>query len=919
MNRRLLLIVALLVALALRLTAAEAESSSTIPEKLQAAAAALPPEARPQVMTLSQSGALYAVLPNGCEIILKEKHSAPVATVQAWVRTGAINEGQWMGAGLSHFCEHMLFKGTTKRPTGVLDQEIRGAGGDDNAYTSSERTVYHITTAASGFDTSFDALADMVMDSTFPPDETKTEHSVVYKEIERAMDNPDDLLYETFERTRYQEHPYRVPVLGYPDRFKRVTRDDVFAYYQQRYTPQVTTFIAVGDFDSATVLPKMARTLATWQRKSVAPSVITEEPEQVAPRSVQLTHPLCEVPKIIIGFPSVSIRHPDLYALDLLASILGDGRSSRLYQDVKDKLGLVLEISASDYTPAYPGHFDVAATAEATKLAAARQAILNVLAEARNKRPTDEELARAKRKVYTQHIFAQMTVDGEAAALGSDWQSAGDLDFSEHYTQRMQQVSADDILRVAKQYLVPEKLNVTVLLPAPKGEKVVPSAAINKAGSSDEKLNAELDQLRKDPSVEKAELLPKQALFQITLKSGLRLVVRQDHALPVVNVALLGLGGARWEPAALPGSSNLMAEMLDRGTTSRSKTQIANEVEDLGATLATASDRDGFGVSISGLSRDVPRLLDLASDCLLRPAFPPDEFEKLQKDVLQEIAQQDESLMVLNSKVLRPLLYGDHPYARQNIGTPQSVEKTTVADLRQIHDAWVKPENLVLSFVGDATASDALKMTNQYFGKLKSGQFKAPQVPPIPPLTGEKAGQQEKPGIAGAILTLAFPGANVASPDREKLEVLSGILSGLGGRLNTALREKQGLAYSVGVFSNSDLDGGAFVFFIQTDAQSVEKSLKGMWDEAKRLRSELVPQAELDSVKSYVVGTEAIALQDQASLARRLATAVAFGEGAGHVFDHQERLAKITPADLKAAAEKYLTPERFAKAVLIPK
>src|SRR5258708_8080211 len=208
-------------------------------------------------MKLSNGGAVYALLPNGCEIILKEKHSAPVITVQAWMRTGANDEGKWMGAGLSHFCEHLLFKGTTKRPTGVLDQEIRGAGGDDNAYTTSERTVCHITCAADGFETSFNVLADMVMDSTFPPEETVKEHKVVYKEIERFLDNPEGVLYETFERTLYQRHPYRVPVLGYPDLFQRVTRDEVFAYYQERYSPQMCAFVAVGDIDPMVVLPKM--------------------------------------------------------------------------------------------------------------------------------------------------------------------------------------------------------------------------------------------------------------------------------------------------------------------------------------------------------------------------------------------------------------------------------------------------------------------------------------------------------------------------------------------------------------------------------------------------------------------------------------------------------------------------------------
>ncbi|HYG76903.1 MAG TPA: pitrilysin family protein [Planctomycetota bacterium] len=919
MHRLKNLPIVLCFALAALSNAADVKSPRALPENVEAALGKLAPEARPLETKVAENGAIYVLLPNGCEIIVKEKHSAPVTSVQAWVRTGAIHEGPWMGAGLSHFCEHMLFKGTTKRPTGQLDQEIRGGGGDNNAYTTSERTVYHVTGAKEGFENAFAAVADMLMDSTFPPDETVKEHAVVVKEIERYLDNADAVLFEAFERTLFQEHPYRVPVLGYPDRFKRVTREEVFAYYKQRYSPQLTTFIAVGDFDAADVLPKMASVLATWKRNSVTPVTIPQEPEQVAPRSVQIEHPLCEIPKMYIGFPSVSLRDADLYALDLLANILGDGRSSRLYRTVKDKLNLAVEISGFNYTPQYPGYFAVAMTLEPEKIADAKAAVLKLIEEAKTKKPTDEEIARARRKVYTQRIFGQMTADGEAGNLGQDWLVAGDLDFSDRYAQRMQQVSADDILRVARKYLVPEKLNVAIMLPASKDEKPKASEKPVEVKVEENAQKAELEKLRADPSVASAELLPQRSVFEIKLKSGIRLAVREDHSLPVVNMALTALGGTRWEPAELAGASNLMAEMLDRGTQKRSKLKIAEEVEGLGANLSTYSDRNSFGLTIAGLREDAPKLFELASDGLLNSTFPADEFEKLRADVVQEIAQEDEQLFTLNSKVLRPLLYGNHPYARQNRGTIETVKKVTPEDVKRLHQAWVHPENIAVSIVGDVNATDALKLVNQYLGTLKAGSFKAPQVPPVPDLAGGKIGQAEKPGITGAILTLGFRGVDKKNPDREKLDLLAGILSGLGGRLNTALREKLGLAYSVGVYNDTQLDGGAVVFYIQTDAKSLDKSLEGMWNEAKKLREEPVTQKELDSVKNYLAGTEAIELQNQSEVAKLLALSQLYGEGAEHVFNRRERLAKVTAADIKAAAMKYLDSDKFAKAVLKPK
>jgi zinc protease len=261
-------------------------------------------------------------------------------------------------------------------------------------------------------------------------------------------------------------------------------------------------------------------------------------------------------------------------------------------------------------------------------------------------------------------------------------------------------------------------------------------------------------------------------------------------------------------------------------------------------------------------------------------------------------------------------LYGNHPYARQTFGTPESVKKATLDDLRKLHADWVHPENIAVGFCGDITSADALKLVSAQFGALKAGELKAPAVPPIPALTKGLEGEGAKEGIKGAVLTLGFRGADLKNPDRETLDLLANLLSGLGGRLSVALREKQGLAYSVGVHNDAQLDGGALIFFIQTDAKSLAVSLEGMWKEIKLLRDEPVPEKELASIKSFLAGSEAIELQNQTEVAQRLALSQLFGEGAAHVFSRKQRLEKVTPQILQDAARKYLDPDHWAKAVL---
>ena len=901
-----------------------AADSREISEALKSAMAALPIEAKPLEMRRSEGGATYALLPNGCEMIVFEKHSAPVVTVQAWMRTGSIDENKWMGSGLSHFCEHMLFKGTNKRPTGVLDQDIRGAGGDDNAYTTYERTVYHITSQAEGFDTAFGALSDMVMDSTMPVGEATKEHGVVFKEIEISINSPDSVLNDVFQRLIYQVHPYGVPVLGYPDRFKTITREDVYSYYQQRYSPQMCTFIIVGDVDTGAIMPKMAKTLSSWVRKSVDPVVIPEEPPQVAPRTVKVTHPVCQLPKIMIGFPGVAMRHADVYALDILADILGDGRTSRLYRELKDKQKLVLDISAFDYTPQFPGYFGIMATADEDKVDAAQAAILTVLEQSKTQAPTEEELARAKQKVYTQHVFAQMTMEGVAGDIGSGWFDGGDLDFSQHYTERMQSVTAEQVVAVAKKYFAPERVNIATMGCEHKDKTeaapVKATAPADSKKAETDRLNAELQVLQKDPNLEKVSLLADRGIFEMTFKSsGIHVVVKEDKSLPVLNLSIASLGGVRWEPAGLGGSANLMAEMLDRGTPTRNKLAISKASEDLGATLATFSGKNSFGINVSGLSKDSSKLVELASDCILHPAFPDDEFEMLKQDTLQQITEEDESLFAITGKVIRPLLYGEHPYSRTVLGTTESVKKATTADLKKLHEAWLHPENLALCFVGDISPKDAVELARAQFNTLKAGAFTPPVVPTMGELKGSKNGEVSKSDITNDVLELGFRGASLKNPDREVLDLLASDLSGLGGRFFVAIREKQGNAYAVGVNNDSQLDGGGIVFYIQTDPANVDKALSTMWEEVKKLRDTEIPKKELDSVKTYMSGTEAIELQNQSDLAQRLALSQLYGEGAAYVFARKSRLEKLTPADVKAAANKYLDLNNWAKALLKPK
>src|SRR3989454_8529253 len=418
------------------------------------------------VIAFPPSTAQKWVLPNGLTIIVQEDHSAPVASVQAWCATGSIDEDAHLGAGLSHILEHMLFKGTQARSTNEIAQKIQNVGGYINAYTSFDRTVFWIDVPKDGVATALDILGDAMMNSTLPPEEYQKEQEVIRREFAMGMDDPDRMAGLLLFATAYQQHPYRFPVIGDLEIYNQLTQEQVMQYYKTRYVPNNLTFVVVGDVDAEKVRQQLADLFKTYPEKSLKPVFVPAESPQLGRREVhqefstELTH-------LSLAWHIPEVTNPDVPALDLLSTILGDGRSSRLYRRVREEAGLAFSISAFSYTPGDPGLFGIDATLDPKKREAAEQLVLRILDEVKQAGVTTEELMKAKKISLSHHFGALTTMRGQASEIGSNWLLTRNLDFSRDYLGAVQKVTLDDIKRVAAQYLTNQ--NLTVISLNPKG------------------------------------------------------------------------------------------------------------------------------------------------------------------------------------------------------------------------------------------------------------------------------------------------------------------------------------------------------------------------------------------------------------------------------------------------------------------
>jgi zinc protease len=423
----------------------------------------------------------FITLDNGLQVMIREDRAAPVVSAQAWCRAGSIHEGKWLGAGLSHVLEHMLFKGTKNRGPGVIDKQVQDEGGYMNAYTSFDRTVYHIDVPNTGAKVAIDILCDIMMNAALPADELEKEMDVIRREMDMNQDDPRQKSARRLFEVAYTRSPYRFTVIGYPDIFNRLKAEDILNYYREKYAPNNVFFVVVGDINAREVEEQIRNAYATSSAGALPPFQLLEEPKQTESREVIEESPV-ELGHLHMSWHIPDVRHPDMPLIDVLATLLGNGRSSRLYRQVREESGLVNSVDAWTYTPGGTGLFGMSAVMDADKFVAARDAMLAELEKMKTDLISPEELKKAVKLFTVATLSPRKTMCGQAQDLGGSWHIANDLNFSQRYLEAVKRATAEDVRRVGREYLTEQSRTMYALLPTgttPPGWKSQPATTQN--------------------------------------------------------------------------------------------------------------------------------------------------------------------------------------------------------------------------------------------------------------------------------------------------------------------------------------------------------------------------------------------------------------------------------------------------------
>jgi len=848
-------------------------------------------------------------LPNGLTVILAPDPSSFAVAMNVWIGVGSFYEGPEQ-SGISHFTEHLLFKGSDSLGPGEGAAVIEACGGFMNAHTSLDSTVIDATVSSRFLETMVAVLADHALNATFPEEEVERERLVVLEEIRMNKDDPGNNHFWAHFADAFSDHPYSRPILGTSEIVSAMTRDELYEFYRTHYVPENMVVVLAGDFDTKEAKELIKTYFGTTDRDATPERTRFDNPLHTG-LVVDGLNDQVEIARLIMGFNIPPIDDDDLYALDVASHILGDGDGSRLYRTLVDDERLAYGVDTYSYTPNEAGLFLVIASLESENIPEAVELIIREMQGLTTTPVTDSELEAAKLAFVADFIYGKETVEGIAETLGFFESALGDVRFEKIYLDKIDKLTDRDITSVASRYFTRDNLTVTFLLP-PDGS--VPdmtdavTGAVTAAFETDEA-----------PVISETPVLEEGPLgYRAVLPNGAVLVVREDHDLEVVAVTAAFNGGSLSETPETNGINNMLALMWDKGTEYDTALSLTERADDIAGSFSGFSGRNTFGLEGEFLSRYSDEGFGLFFEMLLSPSFDADELEKVREKVIAGKKVKDEDPFTVAVMAFREALYGSHPYGYTIEGEMENILDITPDDLEAYYERYAVPSNMVIAVSGDVDPEAILEMVMDAVGDIPMLEPPIMERAELPPHSSPVRVSELMADKEQAHLMIGFLTAPFTSEDTYPLEVLSTILSGHGGRLFVSLREKLGLAYSVHAFSQGGVDPGFFVVYMATASGNKRTAIDGMMGELSLIKDEPVTEEELLRTQVFLVGQHDLGLQANLDMATSMALNELYGFGYDFDLAYGDKIMAVTAEDIMDVANRYLDFDSLVEVIVGP-
>ncbi|MAS64380.1 MAG: peptidase M16 [Coraliomargarita sp.] len=830
-----------------------------------------------------------SVLKNGLTLVQRSDFSSEVIAVQVWVKTGSIHEGDMNGCGLSHYLEHLLFKGTPTLEGKSISRLVHAMGGNINAYTTFDRTVYFIDAPANALEEAVELLADIVLNSNFPETEVDCERDVILREIDMGMDDPDQQLSQGLFRTAFRKHSYREPVIGHRELFESISRDELLTYYRARYVPNNMVVSIVGAVEKNRIQEVVERYFSCAPIGRLKPLFIEDEPPQLALRQ-EIIRGDYNVVRGGIAFKVPSLKDPNSPKLDILASALGGGESSILWARIRNELNLVHYIDCRNWNPGNCGLFWISYVCEIGKGAEVETAIWDCINSIIRNGISESIVDKARTQSLTAEINGRKTMSGQASRLGLGEVVVGDLGYTQSYLQQLQAISADAVRETAERFLVRKGASAVRLEP-------------KEIDSFDDSLST--------------QLIKTGSFSQINLQGGVPLLYQADDRLPLVHIRCVLRGGPLYESANQRGVSSLLAELLIKDTEKRDAATVAEIIESIGGQLSASCGNNSINLSIEVLPKDIDIAIEILSDALTCPAFKASTFKTERDSQVAGLMEADDEILEFGFRKIRELFFGTHPLSIGPQGRIEDLQKLGVQSVQSHYKHLVKRGNIVVAACGD------------FDPKLLENHLNVSLASKLPDLQNSEGCQINFPGPESAdlveslereqaVILQGFSDVGIVHKDFIIGEMLNELLSGMSSQLFEKVRDEKGLAYYIGSTRALGLETSMFVIYAGTHPDQSQAVIEEIDAELNRIRLGEVSDLELERCRTRLKAARVMGRQTIGARAMHVAINLSYGLS---IDDDADYIAKLDACDTKSLMQfvaEYFNPKNRVQLVVGP-
>ncbi len=859
------------------------------------------------------------VLPNGLRVILSEDHRLPLVAVNLWYHVGPANEEPGR-TGFAHLFEHMMFQGSKHVPADQHIKLLEGAGASDvNGTTDFDRTNYFETVPANQVELALWLESDRMgyLLEQVTAEALANQQDVVRNERRQSVENqPYGIVDEAGIHALFPKgHPYYASVIGSHEDIQAAKLEDVRNFFKQYYAPNNATLAIVGDFDPSKIKSLVEKYFGPLKRGPDVKKPNVETPPITSERRLTVTDTI-ELPKVAMGWLTPPIFKDGDADAAVAANILGGGRASRLYKVLVYDQQIAQSVQVQQNSLTLGSMFTIEVIARPGKTPEQLEAAINAeLEKFRTAGPDAAEVERAHNTIETGIVNGLQRLGGfggVADRLNTYEHYLGDPGYLAKDLARYRATTPETVKAFAAKYLTNSTRAVVFGVP---GEKKlapeVPKPPAPTGGSQTaEGVNADEPWRNTKPAAWPASTLTLPSPTSFTLPNGLTVLYARRTGVPVVSANLVVRTGSDANPPDTPGLANFTAGMLDEGTKTRNALQIADDLAQLGANLATGSSMDSSTVSVTSLRKTFPAALEILADVALNASFPQAEVERQRASRLASLVQQRDSPQQIAQRVLVAALYGPkHPYGYIEIGTEASNKAMTREVLEGFWKQNFVANNAALVVVGDIEEAEVKSLVTKTLGGWQKG---TPATPSLgsPETSASKLIVVDKAGAPQSQVWVGTIGVSRKTPDYAPVQVLN---TGLGGqfssRLNMNLREDKG--YSYGAFSAFVTRKAAGPFFalagVRTDVTG--PAIGEMLKEVGSMAGKPLSSEEMTLSKDSLVRSLPADFETNQSTAATFGAIYVYDLGLDYWSKYPAMIDGVNPSEVEAAAKKYLQPD----------